>query len=262
MSTSKPRRRTVFLLLVVGTVVATVMAAAVPTYSLNTRRTGARDDRGFPLYYTDDRGQALRLCEDGSAHCIRAVPEDLAAPDGEALYWSASTTLHSKRGPIDVEFALEAAFGDAGRPVVFDRIRVRGHLNQKGRYILLHPYGRMRFRAITPREQRNVDVTHDRNCSVARKGPLPRQHRQLPPGHQAPEGLHRLRSEEDPREGRHGAELPGAADSQGQVHRQDGQVPRGRQEGGSPRALTGSWPSRAQDPRDVIRSGGYRPHFV
>jgi hypothetical protein len=170
MSTSKPRRRTVFLLLVVGTVVATVMAAAVPTYSLNTRRTGARDDRGFPLYYTDDRGQALRLCEDGSAHCIRAVPEDLAAPDGEALYWSASTTLHSKRGPIDVEFALEAAFGDAGRPVVFDRIRVRGHLNQKGRYILLHPYGRMRFRAITPREQRNVDVTHDRNCSVARKG--------------------------------------------------------------------------------------------
>jgi hypothetical protein len=170
MSTSKPRRRTVFLLLVVGTVVATVMAAAVPTYSLNTRRTGPRDDRGFPLYYTDNRGQALRLCEDGSAHCLRADPGDLVAPNGEALYWSASTTLHSKRGPIDVEFALEAAFGDSGRPIVFDRIRVRGHLNKKGKYVLLHPYGRIRFRAISIREQRNVDVTHDRNCSVVRKG--------------------------------------------------------------------------------------------
>ena len=159
-----------YLLLVLGTVVATVMAAAVPTYSLNTRRTGPRDDRGFPLYYTDDRGQALRLCEDGTPRCHGAVADDLVAPEGEALYWAALATVRSKRGPIDVEFALEAAFGDAGRPVVFDRIRVRGHLNQRGRYVLLHPYGRMRFRAIAPREQRNVDVTHDRNCSVVRKG--------------------------------------------------------------------------------------------
>jgi hypothetical protein len=170
LRSTSPRNRTALLALVAGTVIAVLVAAAVPTYSLNTRQTGPRDNRGFPLYYTDNRGLSLRLCEDGTARCLQAVRGDLIPPEGEALYWAASATVHSRRGPIDVEFALEAAFGDAGRPIVFDRIRIRGHLNRRGGYVLLHPYGRNRFRAITPREQRNVNVTQDRKCARVRNG--------------------------------------------------------------------------------------------
>ena len=141
----------------------------MPTYSLNTRKTGPRDDRGFPLYYTDDRGRSLRLCEDGTARCLGAVRGDLIAPEGEGFYWMATSTVRSRRGPLEIEFALEAAFAGT-RPIVFDRIRIRGHLRRAGVYILDHPYGRTRFRAITPTEQRNVDLTIDRNCSLVRNG--------------------------------------------------------------------------------------------
>jgi hypothetical protein len=167
--TSK-RSRTAVLALVAGTVIAVLVAAAVPTYSLNTRKTGPRDNRGFPLYYTDNRGLSLRLCEDQTARCLNAARRDLVAPEGEALYWAALATIRSRRGPIDVEFALEAAFNDAGRHIVFDRIRIRGHLNNRGHYVLLHPYGRNPFRAIRPKFQRNVDITQDRACSLARRG--------------------------------------------------------------------------------------------
>ena len=171
-SSSKSSRRTALLLIVLGTVVATVLSAAVPTYSLNTRRTGPRDDRGFPLWYTDNRGLPLRLCETGTRQCLGAGRNALTPPDGENFYWLATATIRSKRGPLDVEFALEAAFGGArGQlPIVFDRLRIRGHLRQKGVYTLDHPYGSTRFRAITPRQQRNVNHTVDLNCSVKRKG--------------------------------------------------------------------------------------------
>jgi hypothetical protein len=112
----------------------------------------------------------LQLCEDGTARCLGASPGDLVAPDGEAFYWMATAHIRTKRGPIDVEFALEAAFAGQ-RPIVFDRLRIRGHLKQRGRYILQHPYGTTRFRAITPAEQRNVDFTVDRHCSLERGGP-------------------------------------------------------------------------------------------
>lgn len=167
---STPKRRTAFLLLVAATAIAALVAAAVPTYSIDTRRTGPRDDRGFPLYYTDNRDLSLRLCEDGTPKCLRANRRDLVAPEGEGFYWMATATIRSRRGPIDVEFALEAAFSDRGRPIVFDRIRIRGHLNHKGHYVLFHPYGRTGFRAIHARQQRNVDVTRDRACSLARNG--------------------------------------------------------------------------------------------
>lgn len=164
------RSRTALLALVAGTVIAVLVAAAVPTYSLNTRQTGPRDSRGFPLYYTDNGGLSLRLCEDGTGRCLGALRRALRPPEGEALYWAASATVRSKRGQLDVEFALEAAFNDRGRPIVFDRIRIRGHLNRRGGYVLLHPYGRNQFRAITPREQRNVDVTQDRKCARVPNG--------------------------------------------------------------------------------------------
>ena len=163
------RSRPALLALVASTVVALVLAAAVPTYSLvNRRDAGPKDDRGFPTYYRDVRGLALRMCEDGTPQCLRASPGDLVPPDGENFYWMATATLHTPKGPIDVEMALEAAFAGQ-RPIVFDRLRIRGHTH-KGRYVLFHPYGKVRFRAITAKEQRNVDFTLDRNCALVNNG--------------------------------------------------------------------------------------------
>jgi hypothetical protein len=164
--TKQRGKRSALLLLVSGIVIAAIVAAALPSQGLG--RAGARDDRGFPTYYKDNRGLALRLCEDGTGRCLGASRGDLVPPEGEAFYWMATATIHSKRGPLDVEFALEAAFAGT-RPIVFDRIRIRGHLNKKGAYILGHPYGANRFRAITPREQRNVDMTQDRSCHLRRQ---------------------------------------------------------------------------------------------
>jgi hypothetical protein len=166
------RRRTGLLLLVVGTALAALVTAAVPTYSLNTRQTGPRDNRGFPLFYTDDGGLPLRLCQSGTRQCQGADRGDLVPPNGENFYWLATATIRSQSGPVDVELALEAAFGGArGRlPIVFDRLRIRGHLREAGRYVLDHPYGSTGFRAITPAEQRNVDFTRDLGCSVKRAG--------------------------------------------------------------------------------------------
>jgi hypothetical protein len=169
--TSK-RSRTALLALVAATLVTLVMAAAVPTYSLNSRQTGRLDSRGFPLFYTDDGGVRLRLCETGTAQCQRATRRALTPPGGENFYWMATAHIRTSQGPIDVELALEAAFGGprGHLPVVFQRIRIRGHLDQRGGYVLDHPYGSTNFRAITPVEQRNVDFTSDRACSRKRTG--------------------------------------------------------------------------------------------
>jgi hypothetical protein len=162
------RSRPALLALVAATVVALVLAAAVPTYSVNRRDAGPRDDRGFPSFYRDVRGLPLRICEDGTARCQGANTGDLIAPEGEGFYWMAVATLHTPKGPIDVEMALEAAFAGQ-RPIVFDRLRIRGHTH-KGRYVLYTPYGKTRFRAISAAEQRNVDTTHDRNCKLVNRG--------------------------------------------------------------------------------------------
>jgi hypothetical protein len=158
----------------VGALVVLVLGAALLTVSgsataVNGNRTGPLDNRGFPRYYRDDAGTGLKLCEDGSAFCLRARRRALRPPDGEALYWAALAHLRTRRGPLDVEFALEAAF-EGRRPTIISRLRVRGHLNHRGRYVLHHPYGSLRFRAIAPREQRNVNVTIDRRCSRVRGG--------------------------------------------------------------------------------------------
>jgi hypothetical protein len=198
-TTASRSRRSALLLLVAGTAIAAIVAASLPTYSLDTIHTGRRDNRGFPLFYTDDSGMSLRICENGTRRCLRARPRDLRPPNGEAVYWQATATLRSQRGPIEVIFALEAAFAGRGRPVVFDRIRVRGHLRQAGRYVLEHPYGSTPFRAINPIEQRNVDVTHDSRCSLKRKGRCNgritnflRAAREQPPGYIGP-GTRRTR---------------------------------------------------------------------
>ena len=172
LNSTTNKRRPALLVLVAATVVALVMAAAVPTYSLNTSRTGRLDSRGFPRFYTDDSGRQLRLCETGTRQCQGATRRALTPPAGENFYWMATAHIRTSQGPIDVELALEAAFGGprGHLPIVFQRIRIRGHLNQSGGYVLDHPYGSTNFRAITPAEQRNVDFTSDRICSRKRKG--------------------------------------------------------------------------------------------
>lgn len=149
---------------------AGLLGATGSASALNTNRTGAQDGRGFPRYYTDDSGLSLQLCEDRSPRCLGTGPGALVPPDGENFYWSASAELPSRRGTLSVELALEAAFTPNGRPLVFDRLRIRGHLDHGGRYVLRHPFGSKRFRAANPREQRNVNVTVDIPCSRVRGG--------------------------------------------------------------------------------------------
>jgi hypothetical protein len=146
---------------------ASMLAFTGSASALDGNRTGPLDRRGFPGYYVDEAGRTLQLCDDGSRRCQRVEAGDLRAPDGEAVYWAALATVRSKRGPIDVEFALEAAF-NGRRPVVFSRIRIRGHLRRPAHYVLEHPYGDMGFVAINPDEQRNVDKTVDARCSLDR----------------------------------------------------------------------------------------------
>ncbi len=168
-----PRRsRIAFRLLVIGAILAALVGAAVPANSINTHRTGRLDNRGFPLFYQDDSGLKLRICETGTAQCQRAGRRALTPPGGENFYWMATAHIRTSQGPLDVTLALEAAFGGArGRlPIVFERLRIRGHLKTPGVYTLDHPYGTATFRAIDPAEQRNVDFTVDRNCAMKRGG--------------------------------------------------------------------------------------------
>jgi len=160
---------------VIGAAMLTIGGSAA---ALNGNRTGPLDRRGFPAYYVDEAGRAVQICDDGSAVCLGARRRDLRPPDGEALYWSAVTTMRTRRGPLEVEFALEAAF-EGNRPVVFRRVRIRGHLGRRGTYVLHHPYGNLRFAAITPSEQRNVNVTHDNRCSIRGGRCAPRMTRWL-----------------------------------------------------------------------------------
>lgn len=147
-----------------------MLAFTNPAQALNDARTGPVDARGFPEFYTDDSGLTLDLCEDGTANCLAAVEGDLVAPDGEGFYWMATATLPTSRGTLNVEFALEAAFGDTGEPEVFDRLRVRGNLSRAGTYTLQHPYGSTRITAADPSEQRNVNLTEDLLCALGPGG--------------------------------------------------------------------------------------------
>jgi hypothetical protein len=159
-------RLSLLLAAVLGASLLTVAGSAV---ALDTGRTGPLNNRGFPAYYVDDAGRALQLCDDGTPLCLGVGRNDLRPPDGEALYWAALSPVRSRRGTLEVEFALEAAF-EGRRPVVFRRMRVRGHVNLRGRYVLEHPYGTTRFRAAPRSEQRNVNITRDIRCARDRGG--------------------------------------------------------------------------------------------
>lgn len=147
---------------------APLLLATSPAGALDAERVGPidRQQRGFPAYYTDDRGRSLQMCDDGSPRCLLARPADLAPPDGEQLYWAAFGELSGRGIDLSVEMAVEAAW--LGREqVVFDRLRVRGHVARAGRYTLVHPYGRTTLVAGSPSEQRNVNFTEDLGCEPA-----------------------------------------------------------------------------------------------
>jgi hypothetical protein len=148
---------------------ATLLSIGGSASALNANRIGARDARGFPSFYMDQAGRALQVCDDASAFCQGVGPNALTPPDGEAFYWQALTPLKTPRGTLSVQMAVEAAFAGQ-RPIVFYRIRVRGHLSKRGNYILRYPFGDLRIRAISPAEQRNVNFTRDVPCSLTRGG--------------------------------------------------------------------------------------------
>jgi hypothetical protein len=125
---------------------------------------------GFPAFFTDDAGRAVQLCLNGRLTCAGARMRALTPPEGEAFYWSATAALRAPGINVDVEWALEAAFAGR-RPMVFDRLRIRGHVSEAGTYTINHPYGTTTVRAITPDEQRNIDFTSDVGCAP---GPLGR----------------------------------------------------------------------------------------
>jgi hypothetical protein len=125
--------------------------------------------RGFPAYYTDNAGTALQLCVNGKPKCNITRLRDLKAPNGEAFYWSATANLRAPGIDVTVDFALEAAFAGQ-RPMVFDRLRIRGHVSSAGTYTITHPYGTTTVQASAPSDQRNVNFTRDNGCAPGPRG--------------------------------------------------------------------------------------------
>jgi hypothetical protein len=155
-------RRPRLAAILAGGLAAATLVAAGPTQALDPSGTGPRNPKhmGFPNYYTDDAGRALQLCVDGSGRCDFAKPSTLKPPDGEAFYFVATATLRAPGINLDVEWALEAAW--AGRKqIVFDRLRIRGHVSAAGTYSFDTPYGPATVRAANPVEDRNVNFTQD-----------------------------------------------------------------------------------------------------
>jgi hypothetical protein len=151
--------------------VASTLAVVGPAQALDSAGVGPTDPlmKGFPAYYTDDAGRALQLCVNGRPKCDLARRSDLTPPEGEAFYWAATAELHSPGIDVSVEMALEAAFAGQ-RPMVFDRLRIRGHVSQAGTYTITHPYGTTTVQATDPAEQRNVNFTRDIGCAPGPRG--------------------------------------------------------------------------------------------
>ena len=155
---------------------AASLALTAPAGATDTAHTGPAVAAlgGFPAYYTDDSGISVQPCVDASANCGGATAIDdgaggpgmAVAGDGEGFYWSADATLNTPRGSLQVIMAQEAAWSSPTQPIVFDRLRVRGHLSQSGTYTLLTPYGSKKFEAGPVADQRNVFDTEDLGCAM------------------------------------------------------------------------------------------------
>ncbi len=125
-------------------------------------RVGPTDPvTGFPLWYEDDSGLRLDLCDNQQA-CFFVPPDPNAPasfPDNfpdEAFYWAADAGMDG--GPVDsglranMTLAREAAFFNDevvdGDQIVFSRIRffIDGIDSMVGNtYTITHPYGSLTF---------------------------------------------------------------------------------------------------------------------
>lgn len=174
--TQRTRRRTparslVCLAAAMAALAVPAIIVVAPAQALDPAGVGPRNPKtgGFPSFYTDDSGHAARLCLTGKAICGGAGLRNFKAPNGEAFYWSGSVDLRSPGIDVSVEFSLEGAFA-GHRPLVFDRFRVRGHVNEAGSYTIDSPYGAFTVQAADPVEQRNINVTRDKGCAPGPAG--------------------------------------------------------------------------------------------
>jgi hypothetical protein len=146
------------------------LALVGPAQALDPAGVGPPDQRqfGFPTYYTDNVGTALQMCDDGSGNCLGANNASLTPGDGENFYWMATSTLTAPGIDLSVEYALEAAWLTPTTPITFDRVRIRGDVDQAGDYTLTTPFGTTHtITAEDPAEQRNLNFTEDIGCGGA-----------------------------------------------------------------------------------------------
>jgi len=167
----RPARSLVCLVAAVASLFVSTLTIVGPAQALRPGGIGPRNPqmKTFPAYFIDDSGRAATLCVNGRPKCGLTKLRDLTAPEGEAFYWNATATLRAPGIDVEVEWALEAAFAGQ-RPLVFDRLRIRGHVSQAGTYTIRHPYGTTTVRAIDPSEQRNVNFTRDIGCAPGPRG--------------------------------------------------------------------------------------------
>jgi hypothetical protein len=143
------------------------LALVGPAQALNPAGVGPKDpgQHGFPAFYSDNAGTALQMCDDGSANCLGANDASLTPGDGENFYWMATGTLSAPGIDLSVEYALEAAWLTPTTPITFDRVRVRGDVDQAGEYTLTTPFGTTHTMiADDPAQQRNLNFTEDIGC--------------------------------------------------------------------------------------------------
>src|SRR5919202_2760467 len=103
-------------------------------------------DTNFPAWYQDTNGTRLELCLDGTPNCLAAAT-DLVAPDGEAFYFNANTTLPTAAGKSLLTLGTEAAFAGpgAGQESAFNRTRIRINTSDPGDFTVTWPYGQKTY---------------------------------------------------------------------------------------------------------------------
>jgi len=95
---------------------------------------------GYPDWYADGGELRLQLCLDGPPFCL-ASKADLKAPDGEAFWFQAESTLDIGTGSARLVLAHEAAFLNTDR-ISFGRMRiVVRSARPDTTYEFAHPYG-------------------------------------------------------------------------------------------------------------------------
>ncbi len=163
-------RRPLIVTAVAAALALPALAFVGPAQALDPAGVGPPDQRqfGFPTYYTDNVGTALQMCDDGSGNCLGANNASLTPGDGENFYWMATSTLTAPGIDLSVEYALEAAWLTPTTPITFDRVRIRGDVDQAGDYTLTTPFGTTHtITAEDPANQRNLNFTDDIGCGGA-----------------------------------------------------------------------------------------------